>query len=158
MIVLFVASVVAWTLAAASFGGAPPRSSPCCSFSTRATGALPPVLERRPLGRRVRVLVARCRTHLPAATGNGVALLAVGLVLLVLIRPSNQVLLAFGLLPLFLDGGWRDRLGRSAAFLGTALVLLGGWSAHNAWRYDDSRLPAEQGSPSLSSARSRKSG
>ncbi len=54
-----------------------------------------------------------------------------------LIRPANQVFLLAAILPLALAGSWRMRLGRTAAFLGVSLVLLGGWAATNLWRYDD---------------------
>ena len=64
-------------------------------------------------------------------------LLGVGVVALVLIRPGNQVLLAFGLAPLVLGGLWRARFARSGAFLGAAVGLLALWAGHNAVRYED---------------------
>ena len=138
MIVLFVASVVAWTLAAASFGRRPAALVAVLLLLYPGYGALFHQFSSDALSAAGFAFwsLAAVRISLrPRATAF--ALLAVGLVLLVLIRPSNQVLLAFGLLPLFLDGPWRERIGRSAAFLGTAIVLLAVWSAHNAWRYDD---------------------
>lgn len=65
-----------------------------------------------------------------AAAGASTALIA-------LTRPANQVFLLAAILPLVLTGSWRARLGRTAAFLGVSLALLGGWAATNLWRYDD---------------------
>ena len=39
--------------------------------------------------------------------------------------------------PLVLAGSWRARAGRTVAFVGVAVVLLGSWAATNLWRYDD---------------------
>ena len=65
-----------------------------------------------------------------AAAGAATALIA-------LTRPANQVFLLAAVLPLVLAGTWRARLGRTAAFLGVSLALLGGWAVTNLWRYDD---------------------
>jgi hypothetical protein len=65
-----------------------------------------------------------------AAAGAATALIA-------LTRPANQVFLVVALLPLLLPGSWRARVGRTAAFAGVAIVLLGTWAATNLWRYDD---------------------
>ncbi len=65
-----------------------------------------------------------------AAAGAATALIA-------LTRPANQVFLIAAILPLVLAGTWRARIGRTVAFLGVSLVLLGGWATTNLWRYDD---------------------
>ena len=65
-----------------------------------------------------------------AAAGAATALIA-------LTRPANQVFLVAAILPLALAGTWRARLGRTVAFAGVAIALLGAWAATNAWRYDD---------------------
>lgn len=65
-----------------------------------------------------------------AAAGAGVGVL-------VLIRPSNQVLLALAVLPLVLRLPLRVRLTSVVAFLVPALVLVGGWVLHNGIRYGD---------------------
>ena len=65
-----------------------------------------------------------------AAAGAATALIA-------LTRPANQVFLIAAILPLVLAGTWRARIGRTAAFLGVSLALLGGWATTNLWRYDD---------------------
>ena len=65
-----------------------------------------------------------------AAAGVATALIA-------LTRPANQVFLVVAVLPLLLPGSWRARVGRTAAFAGVAIALLGAWAATNLWRYDD---------------------
>ena len=65
-----------------------------------------------------------------AAAGAATALIA-------LTRPANQVFLIVAVLGLVVAGSWRARLGRTIAFAGVAVVLLGGWAATNLWRYDD---------------------
>jgi hypothetical protein len=57
--------------------------------------------------------------------------------LIALTRPANQVFLVAVILPLALTAPWRVRIGRAAAFVGVGVVLLVGWAATNAWRYDD---------------------
>lgn len=65
-----------------------------------------------------------------AAAGAATALIA-------LTRPANQAFLVVAILPLLLAGSWRVRLGRTLAFAGVAVALLGSWAATNLWRYDD---------------------
>ena len=65
------------------------------------------------------------------------ALVGIGIALLSLTRPVNQVLLAAALVPLLLRASWRLRLARAAVVGGSALVLLAGWSVLNLVRYDD---------------------
>ncbi|GIU93814.1 MAG: hypothetical protein KatS3mg012_0271 [Gaiellaceae bacterium] len=134
----FVASVVAWTLAAAAFDRRaaalvaailllyPGYGAVFHQFSSDALSAA---------GFAFLALVA-VRVALRPSTRR-FALLGVGLVVLILVRPANQALLAFGLAPLLLAAPWRERLARSAAFLGVSIGLLVAWSVHNAVRYDD---------------------
>jgi hypothetical protein len=65
------------------------------------------------------------------------ALIGLGVVLLTLIRPGNQVLIVFALLPLTLRLPWRLRLVGVAAFVATAAAGLGVWSVYNGLRFDD---------------------
>jgi hypothetical protein len=65
------------------------------------------------------------------------ALVGAGVGLLVLIRPSNQILLVLAVVPLLLRLPWRVRLVSAAAFLVPALLLIGGWALHNGLRYGD---------------------
>jgi hypothetical protein len=65
------------------------------------------------------------------------ALVGVGVAVLVLVRPGNAVLLAFGIVPLVVvSGAWRVRLERTAAFVLAAVVPLAAWSIHNGVRFD----------------------
>ena len=64
------------------------------------------------------------------AVGLGVAGLA-------LIRPGNQVLLAFCVFPLFLGTSWGRRLSWAAAILVAAALPLAAWAGYNRMRYDD---------------------
>jgi hypothetical protein len=65
------------------------------------------------------------------------AWMGVGVGVLSLIRPGNQVLLVLAVLPLVLRAPWRSRLVSAAAFVLPAVVLLGGWAVHNGIRYDN---------------------
>jgi hypothetical protein len=65
-----------------------------------------------------------------AAAGGATALIA-------LTRPVNQVFVVVAILPLFLAGPWRVRLGRAVAFAGVTVLLLVAWASTNLWRYDD---------------------
>jgi len=68
------------------------------------------------------------------------ATLGAGIAVLVLIRPANQVLLPFVLLPFLVPAAWRKRLAWSAASAVAAVGLLGVWSLHNGIRYDDTTV------------------
>jgi hypothetical protein len=65
------------------------------------------------------------------------AWVGVGVGVLSLIRPGNQVLLVLAVVPLVLRAPWRNRLVSTAAFVLPAVVLLGGWALHNGIRYDN---------------------
>ena len=138
MAALFVASVLCWTLAATSFGKRAAALVAALLLLYPGYGALFHQFSSDALsgaGFAFWALAAVRVSLRPSALRF--ALLGVGVVALVLIRPGNQVFLAFALAPLVLDGAWRVRLGRSAAFLGAAVVLLTVWAGHNAVRYDD---------------------
>jgi hypothetical protein len=74
---------------------------------------------------------------LRAPNPTGFALLGVGVGVLTLVRPGNQVLLVLVLLPLLLRVPWRTRLLSAATFVVPAVVLIGGWAIHNGIRYDN---------------------
>jgi hypothetical protein len=56
---------------------------------------------------------------------------------LVLVRPSNQVLVVMALAPFFLGAAWRDRLRWFAAFFVGSALLTQGWKAIAEARYGD---------------------
>jgi hypothetical protein len=64
-------------------------------------------------------------------------LAGLGMGLLVLVRPPNQVLIVFVLLPLFLAAPWRRRLEWGAAFFVASTVVSQGWKAAMELRYGD---------------------
>jgi hypothetical protein len=68
---------------------------------------------------------------------RGFAFLGLGVGVLTLIRPGNQTLLVFGLLPLLLGMRWRARLLSVAVFAAGAAILISGWAIHNGIRYDN---------------------
>ena len=138
MPVLFVASVVAWTLATASFDRRAAALVAGILLLYPGYGALFHQFSSDALSAAAFAFWALAAVRVCLRPGAArFALLGAGLVALVLVRPANQALLAFGLAPLLLAGTWRQRVGRSAAFLGAAIALLIAWSAHNAVRYDD---------------------
>lgn len=138
MTLLFVASVVAWVLAAGAFGRRAAVLVAAILLLYPGYGALFHEFSSDALSAAGFAFwsLAAVRVSLRPSVLRFL-LLGVGVVALVLIRPGNQVLLAFGLAPLVLGGAWRARLARSAAFLGAAVALLALWAGHNAVRYDD---------------------
>jgi Glycosyltransferase family 87 len=68
---------------------------------------------------------------------KGFAVLGAGVGILTLVRPGNQTLLLFALLPLALRLTWRTRVIAAAAFVVPAVLLIGGWAIHNGLRYDN---------------------
>jgi hypothetical protein len=74
--------------------------------------------------------LARPTVWRSAALGGAIAAL-------VFIRPSSQVFLVLGLVPLLARGAARERLLRTAAFGATALLPLAAWAVHNGVRFDD---------------------
>jgi hypothetical protein len=65
------------------------------------------------------------------------ALVGLGVGLLTLVRPGNEALLVFALLPLFIGRSWRQRAFGCVAFLVGAGLLLGSWTGYNGVRYGD---------------------
>jgi hypothetical protein len=141
MAVLFAASVVLWSAAAARFG---PRAALLVAAALLvypAWGLMFHELSSEPVFSFAYALLAYLlvrATERPsprrfAGVGLAVALAA-------LVRPGNAVLLALALLPLLLSGRWRARLARTAAFLAAALLPLGAWAVHNGLRFGEYTL------------------
>jgi hypothetical protein len=136
MALLFAASVLAWTAVARSFGRIPAVLTAAAVLAYPSYGMLfhelasdslfAAVLSFWALG-----LVRGAReptTRRFVALGLGVALMA-------LIRPANQVLVVAALFPLALPASWRRRLRWTAVFLAAAVLPLAGWAVHNGLRY-----------------------
>src|SRR6266550_2794613 len=64
-------------------------------------------------------------------------LVGLGMGVLVLVRPANQVLIVMALLPLFLRAPWRERLAWLAAFFVAAVGVTQAWKAVAQLRYGD---------------------
>lgn len=138
MAVLFVGSVVAWTLAGASLDRRAGALVAVVLLAYPGYGALFHQFSSDALAAAALAVwsLAAVRVALRPTAGR-YALLGVGLAALVLIRPGNQALLAYALAPLVLAGAAKERFARAAAFASTAVVLLALWAAHNSVRYDD---------------------
>jgi Dolichyl-phosphate-mannose-protein mannosyltransferase len=136
--VLFAASVVAWSATAAVFG---PRAALVTAVALLAYpgyGILFHALSSDAVFAAAfagwAYLVSRATVRsspvLFAAAGAGAGLLA-------LVRPGNQVLLAFAVFPLVLAVSWRRRVECAASFLAAGVAVLGLWVVHNGVRYGD---------------------
>jgi hypothetical protein len=138
MAVLFAGSIVAWRTVALAFGERAALLASAALLAYPGYG----ILFHAPSSDAIfaagfagwAVLVARAAQR--PSLGR-FALVGLGVAGLALIRPGNQVLLAFCLFPLFLTGPWRLRLGGAAALLATAVIPLAAWSGYNDLRYDD---------------------
>jgi hypothetical protein len=138
MLLLFVASVASWTLAAAAFGRRVAALVAAILLLYPGYGGLFHQFSSDALSAAAFAVWALAATRVSLRpTASRFALLGAGLVLLVLIRPGNQVLLAFGLVPLVLGGPWRARILRSGAYLSAAVFLLVLFAGYNKARYDD---------------------
>jgi hypothetical protein len=138
MPLLFVGSILCWALAASAFGRRAAALVAATLLLYPGYGALFHQFSSDALSGAGVALWALAAVRFSLRPGAPrFALLGALVVVLVLTRPGNQVLLAFGLTPLFLGGSWPRRLGRSAAFLGVSIALLAGWASLNAVRYDD---------------------
>ena len=138
MAVLFVASVLSWTLVAASWGRRASALVAATLLLYPGYGALFHQFSSDALSAAAFAFwsLAAVRISLRPTTLR-FALLGLGAVALVLIRPGNQVLLVVGLVALLLGGVWRGRIARTIAFYAVAVAFLALWAGNNAVRYDD---------------------
>jgi len=149
MAVLFAGSVVAWAYAAATFGRGAAVATATALLLLPGYGELfhevsgdvvfaaafagwAPILVRA---------MARPSTARFASVGLGVAVLT-------LIRPGNQVLVVTALVPLIFRVPWRRRLQLVAVTAVTAVLPLAGWAMLNGARYDD-RVVARGGNSTV---------
>ena len=153
MSLLYAASVTAWFLAARSFGGAAALLTVGIVLLYPGYGIVMHELSSDSVFAIAfagwSLLVVRV---LRSPTPRGFALVGLGVALLVLVRPGNQVLLVLAVIPLLVSAPWRTRLVSSAVFVLAAVALLGAWTVHNGVRYGDytvarggnTRLPFER--------------
>ena len=136
MAVLFGASIVAWTSVASTFG---PRAG---LFTAVALIVYPGygILFHEYASDAVfaaafagwAVLVARAALR---PTAGRFALVGLGVAVLTLVRPGNEVLLVFALFAFLAGSDWRQGIRSFGAFLLAAAVVLGGWAGYNGVRY-----------------------
>jgi hypothetical protein len=136
--VLFALSIVAWSAAARAFG---PRATLLTAFALLAFptyGYLFHAISSDVLFAAAfsgfAYLLTRATVR-PSVARFGFVGLAIAV--LALIRPANQVLVLFALLPLVLRIPWRLRLTSAAVLLAAAVVPLSLWATHNGLRYGD---------------------
>jgi Dolichyl-phosphate-mannose-protein mannosyltransferase len=141
MSLLYAASIVAWFLAARSFGGRAALLTAIVLLLYPGYAILFHELSSDPIFAAAfagwSLLTVRV---LSAPSVARFALVGTGVAVLVLVRPGNQVLLVLALLPLLCALPWRARLASVAAFLVPAAVLLGAWTIHNGVLWDDYTL------------------
>jgi hypothetical protein len=138
---LFAGSIVAWTVAARTFG---PRAALLVAIALLvypAYGLMFHELSSEPVfaaafalwGLLVARAAAEPRARRFAYVGLATALLA-------LVRPGNALLLAFVVFVLAVPATWRRRGAYAGAFLAAALVPLAAWAVVNGVRFGDYAL------------------
>ncbi len=144
--VLFVGSILAWTMTARTFGRAPALVVGLGLVFYPGYGIIfHDWTIDAPMAALFAVWIlllvrATITPSWPKLVGLGV-----GLALLVLARPVNQVMLVAVFAPLLAASSWRLRAARIVVVGAAATVLLGGWIALNAERYDDATLARGSG-------------
>jgi hypothetical protein len=138
MAVLFAGSIVSWAAAAAAFGPRAAIFTAVALLVYPAYGILFHALGSDSIAAAAfalwALLVVRA-TDRPSAGRFAAA--GLGVALLTLVRPVNQVLLVFALFGLILAVPFRRRLAYAGVFLAAAVLPLLAWSAHNSLRYGD---------------------
>ena len=138
---LYAGSIVAWFLAARRFGPAAAVLTALVLLAYPGYGILFHELSSDAVFAAALAAWTLLVIHVfSAPTPRGLAFAGLGVGVLILIRPSNQVLLVLALVPLMFRVAWSVRLRYAAAFLLPALVLVGGWVVHNGLRYDNYTL------------------
>jgi hypothetical protein len=136
--ILYAASVTAWFLAARTFGGGAALLTAVVLLLYPGYGILFHELSSDVVFASafagwslllVRVLLAPSPWRF--------ALIGVGVGVLVLVRPGNQVLIVLAVVPFALPALWRTRVLSSLAFVVPVVAVLVGWSLHNGLRYGD---------------------
>jgi hypothetical protein len=138
---LFAVGVVAWSATALVFGRVPALASAVLLLVYPAWATLYHQASSDAVfatGLALWALVLARTLRWPSTWGF--VLLGLGIAILVLIRPANQVLLPAVLVPLLAGAPWRRRLTWVAACLAAAVLPLAGWAVHNGIRYDDATV------------------
>ena len=136
--VLYAAAIVGWSATALTFGRIPALFTAGLllvypAYATLYHQASSDAIFATGLALWALLLARTLRTP----TGWRFAALGVGMAILVLIRPANEILLPLALVPLLVPVAWGRRIAWSGACLAGAVVLLGAWAVSNGLRYDD---------------------
>ncbi|MGZ4400659.1 MAG: glycosyltransferase family 39 protein, partial [Gaiellaceae bacterium] len=133
---LFAASVLAWAAVAETFGRLPAVLTALALLAYPSYGMLFHELASDSLFCFALSLWALgfVRSARQPSSRRFLAL-GLGLALMALIRPANQVLLLAALFPLVLPVSWRQRLRWTAVFVAAGVLPLAGWAVHNGLRY-----------------------
>jgi hypothetical protein len=138
MAVLYGASVVAWSAAARTFGAWAAIVTGLVLLVYPGYGAMFHELASEPVFAAAfagwALLVTRAATR-PSMVRF--ALVGLGIALLALIRPGNQILVLFCAFPLLLAAAWRKRLAWAGAALGALVASLALYAVYNGVRYGD---------------------
>jgi hypothetical protein len=138
MSVLYAASIVAWFLAARSFGGRAALATAVVLLAYPGYGILFHELASDAVFAAAfagwSLLVVRVLLRPSVAR---FALVGAGVGVLALVRPSNQALLVLVVVPFLLGLPWRTRFVSAAAFVVPAVLLLGAWTVHNGLLWND---------------------
>lgn len=138
---LFAVSVVAWSATALVFGRVPALASAVLLLVYPAWATLYHQASSDAVfatGLAVWALGLARTLRWPSTWGF--VWLGLGIAILVLIRPANQVLLPAVLVPLLAAAPWRRRLTWVVVCLAAAVLPLAGWAVHNGIRYDDATV------------------
>jgi hypothetical protein len=136
--VLYAVSIVAWSATALTFGRLPALLTAVLLLVYPAYATLyHQASSDAVFGTGLALWALLLVRALQAPSGWRFAALGMGIAVLVLIRPANQVLLPVAFVPLLVSVAWRRRLAWSAACLAGAVGVLGMWAVHNAVRYDE---------------------
>jgi 4-amino-4-deoxy-L-arabinose transferase-like glycosyltransferase len=139
--VLYATSILAWSATALTFGRIPALFAALLllvypAYATLYHQASSDAIFATGLGIWA-WLLARA---LEKPSGRAFVAVGVGIAVLVLIRPANQVLLPLALAPLVAYVAWRRRLVLTAVCVAAAVLPLAAWAIHNGVRYDDATV------------------
>jgi hypothetical protein len=135
---LFAASVVCWTLLARRFGPLPALVTAVILLCYPSYAVLFHAPSSDPVfaaGFAFWALGLAAAVRSPSL--RSFALVGLGVALLALIRPSNQILLLFALTPLFVAGPWRRRAAWASGFVVAAAIPLLAFAELNSVRAHD---------------------
>jgi hypothetical protein len=138
MAVLYAGSIIAWSAAALAFGPRAAIVTAAVLLVYPGYGEMFHELASEPVFAAAfggwALLVTRAAAA-PSIARFGVV--GLGIALLSLIRPGNQVLVLFCFFPLALAGAWPKRLAWAGVVLAATVVPLGLWATYNGLRYGD---------------------